>query len=61
MRNRFLIYTKILSFISLHFSSHNKVDSKTLQELMEILQKMDPIDPIKCDFALFGLGAFEKF
>jgi uncharacterized protein (TIGR02757 family) len=36
-------------------------DWKALQELMEILQKMDPIDPVKYDFALFGLGAFEKF
>jgi len=36
-------------------------DWKSLQELMEILQKMDPIDPVKYDFALFGLGAFEKF
>ena len=36
-------------------------DWKALQELMATLQKMDPIDPVKYDFALFGLGAFEKF
>jgi uncharacterized protein (TIGR02757 family) len=36
-------------------------DWKALSELMLILQKMDPNDPVKYDFALFGLGAFEKF
>lgn len=36
-------------------------DWKSLEELMGQLQKMDPIDPVKYDFALFGLGAFEKF
>jgi hypothetical protein len=41
---------------------HRKQDDwKALQELMATLQKMDPIDPVKYDFALFGLGAFEKF
>ncbi len=36
-------------------------DWKALEELMDALTKMDPIDPVKYDFALFGLGAFEKF
>ena len=36
-------------------------DWKALEELMSILKKMDPNDPVKYDFALFGLGAFEKF
>jgi uncharacterized protein (TIGR02757 family) len=36
-------------------------DWKALSELMSLLQKMDPNDPVKYDFALFGLGAFEKF
>lgn len=36
-------------------------DWKALEELMEKLRKMDPNDPVKYDFALFGLGAFEKF
>jgi uncharacterized protein (TIGR02757 family) len=36
-------------------------DWKALEELMAQLQLMDPIDPVKYDFALFGLGAFEKF
>ena len=36
-------------------------DWKALEELMGNLRKMDPKDPVKYDFALFGLGAFEKF
>ncbi|MEY3107396.1 MAG: hypothetical protein RIT35_1574, partial [Pseudomonadota bacterium] len=29
--------------------------------LDENLRKMDPVDPVKYDFALFGLGIFEGF
>lgn len=36
-------------------------DWATNQELIETLRKFDPSDPAKYDFALFGLGAFEKF
>jgi len=36
-------------------------DDKALEELMEKLREFDPIDPAKYDFALFGLGAIEKF
>lgn len=36
-------------------------DAKALAELDESLRKMDAIDPSKYDFALFGLGVFEKF
>ena len=36
-------------------------DWKTNEELIELLRKFDSIDPAKYDFALFGLGAFEKF
>lgn len=36
-------------------------DATTLLELDTALRKMDAVDPIKYDFALFGLGAFEKF
>ncbi|WP_461532390.1 TIGR02757 family protein [Sinomicrobium sp.] len=36
-------------------------DAKALVELDHSLRKMDPKDPVKYDFALFGLGAFEKF
>ena len=36
-------------------------DSKALAELDSALRSFDPIDPVKYDFALFGLGVFEKF
>ena len=36
-------------------------DAKALQSLDLSLRKFDPVDPVKYDFALFGLGAFEKF
>ena len=36
-------------------------DAKALQSLDISLRKFDPDDPVKYDFALFGLGAFEKF
>lgn len=36
-------------------------DAKALFELDTNLRKLDPIDPSKYDFALFGLGVFEKF
>jgi uncharacterized protein (TIGR02757 family) len=36
-------------------------DWKSNTELHLILQKMDPNDPAKYDFALFGLGAYEGF
>ena len=36
-------------------------DAKALQELDKALRKLDPTDPVKYDFALFGLGVDEKF
>ena len=36
-------------------------DTKALAELDINLRKLDPNDPVKFDFALFGLGVFEKF
>lgn len=36
-------------------------DWKALTELDEALRKMDSKDPVKYDFALFGLGVFEGF
>lgn len=36
-------------------------DGKALFELDNALRKLDPIDPVKYDFALFGLGVFEGF
>tara|TARA_R110002049_G_scaffold82169_3_gene209118 strand:- start:17543 stop:18307 length:765 start_codon:yes stop_codon:yes gene_type:complete len=36
-------------------------DAKALTELDKALRELDPVDPVKYDFALFGLGVFEKF
>ncbi len=36
-------------------------DSKAVSELDRNLRKMDNADPVKYDFALFGLSVFEKF
>jgi len=36
-------------------------DGKALKELDEALRRLDPSDPVKYDFALFGLGVFEGF
>lgn len=36
-------------------------DAKALAELDKSLRKLDPKDPVKYDFALFGLGVFEGF
>ncbi|WKK64842.1 TIGR02757 family protein [Lutimonas zeaxanthinifaciens] len=36
-------------------------DAKALKELDLNLRVLDPSDPVKYDFALFGLGVFEKF
>lgn len=36
-------------------------DAKALQELDNNLRKLDSKDPVKYDFALFGLGVFENF
>lgn len=37
----------------------DKVNWKTAVELTENLKDFDPMDPVKYDFALFGLGVFE--
>jgi uncharacterized protein (TIGR02757 family) len=36
-------------------------DWKAVEELTEVLRTFDPSDPVKYDFALFGLGVNEKF
>lgn len=36
-------------------------DWKAVEELTANLRTFDPNDPVKYDFSLFGLGAFEKF
>ncbi|MEZ4939019.1 MAG: TIGR02757 family protein [Crocinitomicaceae bacterium] len=39
----------------------NQNDWKAVEELQFSLVDLDPIDPCKYDYALFGLGAFENF
>jgi uncharacterized protein (TIGR02757 family) len=34
-------------------------DWKAVEELTEVLREFDPADPVKYDFALFGIGVFE--
>ncbi|MFA6945998.1 MAG: TIGR02757 family protein [Pedobacter sp.] len=41
--------------------SRKQVDWQTAVELTENLRKFDPMDPVKYDFALFGLGIEEQF
>ena len=36
-------------------------DAKAVEELDNVLRLLDPQDPVKYDFALFGLGVEEKF
>ena len=41
---------------------HRKqVDWQAAVELTEYLRTLDPLDPVKYDFALFGLGVMEKY
>ena len=39
----------------------NAIDWQAAVELTRQLRTLDPADPVKYDFALFGLGAVEKF
>ncbi len=39
----------------------NQNDRQAVDELMATLRTFDAEDPVKYDFALFGLGVFEKF
>ncbi len=41
--------------------SRNQNDAKAVFELDKVLSNFDPLDPVKYDFALFGLGVIEKF
>jgi len=36
-------------------------DAKAVAELDAALRSLDPTDPVRYDFALFGIGVFEKF
>lgn len=46
---------------SLGLLQRKQNDAKALAELDQQLRKLDPDDPVKYDYALFGLGVFEKF
>lgn len=41
--------------------SRKQTDWRTALELTHRLRMMDPADPVKYDFALFGLGVMEKY
>lgn len=45
----------------LNLLNRKQNDGKALAELDTVLREFDKKDPVKYDFALFGLGAFEKF
>ena len=38
-----------------------QIDWQAAEELTSYLKKLDPLDPAKYDFALFGLGVIEKY
>jgi uncharacterized protein (TIGR02757 family) len=38
-----------------------QIDWQAAAELSNYLKKLDPLDPAKYDFALFGLGVIEKY
>jgi len=46
---------------SLGLLTRKQNDAKALLELDQALRKLDPKDPVKYDFALFGLGVFENW
>lgn len=45
----------------LHLLERKQDDWKAVVELTQNLRKLDPMDPVKYDFALFGIGVNEKF
>ncbi|PWL29309.1 TIGR02757 family protein [uncultured Roseivirga sp.] len=44
-----------------HLITRKQTDWQMAMELTSNLKKFDPIDPVKFDFALFGLGVEEKY
>ncbi|MDP9081547.1 MAG: TIGR02757 family protein [Bacteroidota bacterium] len=45
----------------LNLITRKQTDWQTAVELTQRLREFDPVDPVKYDFALFGLGIEEKF
>ena len=45
----------------LGLTNRKQNDWQTVEEITNALKKLDPVDPVKYDFALFGLGIFENF
>ena len=41
--------------------NRNLNDHKSVNEIDLKLREMDPVDPVKYDYALFGLGVYENF
>jgi uncharacterized protein (TIGR02757 family) len=41
--------------------NRNQNDWKAVEELTAVLREFDPSDPVKYDYALFGLGIFENY
>ncbi len=46
---------------ALNLLTRKQNDAKAVRELDQNLRALDPMDPVKYDFALFGLGVFEGF
>ena len=46
---------------SLGILKRKQNDWKAVEEVTDVLRQFDPDDPVKYDFALFGLGVNEKF
>lgn len=44
---------------SLGLLKRKQNDWKSVEELMKVLRRFDPEDPVRYDFALFGLGMYE--
>lgn len=45
----------------LRLLERKQVDWKAVEELTSRLRQFDPLDPVKYDYALFGLGVIEKY
>lgn len=41
--------------------TRNQNDAMAVRELDTVLRRFDPEDPVRYDYALFGLGSFERF